>query len=139
MLKPSQGGKKICGSIWQYLHIPSEELQNQAGAGWDWISPTGTTPAASASCPSIVPKDRAGRGPAALMCDFISGFELQDLPGFLDVLSLTPGGFSRALCSAFHLTAAQLNRRDAEIIVGRRREPERDSSNTKNRGKCQSW
>lgn len=103
------------------------------------------------SCLCLVPfnssqrqgNDSAGRGPGALMCYFISGFELQDPTGFLDVVSLTPGGFSRGLCcresSAFHLTAAQLNPRDAELIVGRRREPGRDSSNTKTRGKCRSY
>lgn len=140
--------EKHRGSICQYLHIPREWGSIPCRVGLD--QPTGTTPAASALCPSTAPKDRARiqqRGPGALLCYFISGFELQDLPGSLDVVSLTPGGFSWGLCSsqqrweapvpAFHLTAAQLNQRDAELILGRG-QPERDSSNTKTRGKCWS-
>lgn len=60
------------------------------------------------SCLCLVPfnsfqrqgNDLAEGGPRALMCYVISGFELQDLTGFLDVVSPTPGEFSWGLCSS---------------------------------------
>lgn len=144
--------KRCCGSICQHLHLASQELLKQPGGGWVDQPNTNKLSWLCLVPFSIVSKDRAmiyhKEAPGHWRVILFLALNFRNIQnswkcGVAHTRWIYPGSLFqpyhcwKASVPAFHLTAAQLNKRDAKLIVWWR-EPKRDSSNMKTRGKCQS-